>query len=55
MKRLGARIDETPIVFVECQRGKSKINVREIVASLWTILTLGLRNAGPVRDIRMNL
>jgi dolichol-phosphate mannosyltransferase len=43
VKRLGARIDETPIVFVERHRGKSKINVREIVGALWTILTLGLR------------
>ncbi len=44
VKRLGARFGETPIVFVERQKGHSKINSREAVAALWIIFALGVRN-----------
>ena len=44
LKRLGARFAETPIVFVDRQRGTSKIDSREAVAALRIILGLGVRN-----------
>jgi len=44
LRRLGARFAETPIVFVDRQRGASKIDSREAVAALWVIFRLGLRN-----------
>jgi dolichol-phosphate mannosyltransferase len=44
LKRLGARFGESPIVFVERQRGLSKINSREALAALWIIFALGMRN-----------
>ncbi len=44
LKRLGARFGETPIVFVDRQRGTSKIDSREALAALRIILGLGLRN-----------
>jgi dolichol-phosphate mannosyltransferase len=44
LKRLGARFGETPIVFVDRQRGASKIDMREAFSSLWTLFRLGLRN-----------
>jgi len=44
LKRLGARFGETPIVFVDRQRGTSKINSAEALAAMRIILTLGLRN-----------
>ena len=44
LKRLGARFAETPIVFVDRQRGASKINMREAFSSLWALVRLGLRN-----------
>jgi dolichol-phosphate mannosyltransferase len=44
LKRLGARMGETPIVFVDRQYGSSKINMQEAVAALWIIFVLGLRN-----------
>jgi dolichol-phosphate mannosyltransferase len=44
LKRLGARIGETPITFVDRQRGSSKINSREAWSALRIILSLGLRN-----------
>ena len=44
LKRLGARFSETPIVFVDRQRGASKINMKEAAAALWIILALGVRN-----------
>ncbi len=43
LKRLGCRFAETPIVFVDRKRGQSKINLREAVRALWTILRLALR------------
>jgi dolichol-phosphate mannosyltransferase len=45
LKRLGARIRETPIVFVDRQHGQSKINLREALAALWIIFTLGWKRA----------
>ncbi len=44
LKRLGARFGETPIVFVERQRGVSKIDAGEAMAALRIILALGVRN-----------
>jgi len=44
LKRLGARFAETPIVFVDRQRGSSKINGREPAAALCILFQLGMRN-----------
>ncbi len=44
LKRQGARFGEAPIVFVDRQRGASKINMKEAVAALWIIFKLGVRN-----------
>ncbi len=44
LKRLGARFGETPIVFVDRQRGASKIDGREALAALAVIFRLGLKN-----------
>lgn len=44
LKRLGARFGETPIVFLDRQRGASKINGREALAALTIILRLGWKN-----------
>jgi dolichol-phosphate mannosyltransferase len=44
LKRLGARIGETPIVFVDRRHGASKINRSEAWAALWIILKLAARN-----------
>jgi len=44
LKRLGARFDETPIIFVDRRQGASKINSKEALAALWIIFALGLRN-----------
>jgi dolichol-phosphate mannosyltransferase len=44
LKRLGARFGETPIVFVDRQRGASKINMKEAAAALRIIFALGVRN-----------
>ncbi|MCL4202611.1 MAG: polyprenol monophosphomannose synthase [Pirellulaceae bacterium] len=44
LKRSGARIGETPIVFVDRQLGRTKINGREAVAALWILFRLGIRN-----------
>ncbi len=44
LKRLGARFAETPIVFIDRQRGTSKINSKEALAALRIIFTLGVRN-----------
>ena len=43
LKRVGARFDETPIVFVDRELGQSKINHREAVEALWVIFSLGIR------------
>jgi len=44
LKRLGCRFAETPIVFVDRKRGKSKIDGREAVTALRTIFALGVSN-----------
>ena len=44
LKRLGGRFGETPIVFIDRQRGVSKIDAREAIAALRIILALGVRN-----------
>ncbi len=44
IKRLGGRLGETPITFVDRERGASKIDLKESVAALWIIFRLGLRN-----------
>ena len=42
LKRAGARCRETPIVFIDRQRGQSKINLREAFGALWILFRLGL-------------
>ena len=42
LKRVGARFNETPFVFVNRQKGKSKINMKEAFAALGIIVSLGL-------------
>jgi dolichol-phosphate mannosyltransferase len=44
LKRLGARMSETPIVFADRERGVSKINKQEAVAALVVIFRLGITN-----------
>ncbi len=44
LKRVGARMTETPIVFADRERGMSKINQREALAAIWIIFRLGLKN-----------
>lgn len=44
LKRLGARLQESPIVFVERQYGVSKINSGEATAALRIIFSLGMKN-----------
>jgi dolichol-phosphate mannosyltransferase len=44
LKRLGARMVETPIVFADRERGQSKINRHEAFSALWIIFRLGLTN-----------
>ncbi len=45
LKRLGARFGETPIIFVDRQRGASKIDWKESLSALRIILQLGARSA----------
>lgn len=45
LKRLGATLRETPIIFVERQRGVSKIDSGEALEALKIIFFLGLQNA----------
>ena len=44
LRRLGARFGESPIIFVDRQRGASKIDSGEAFAALRIIFGLGLRN-----------
>lgn len=44
LKRLGAKMVETPITFADRQRGASKINSREAFSALGILLRLGARN-----------
>jgi len=43
LQRRGARFGETPIVFVDRQRGQSKVSLREVWSACWSIFVLGLR------------
>ncbi|HPM82248.1 MAG TPA: polyprenol monophosphomannose synthase [Candidatus Anammoximicrobium sp.] len=43
LRRHGARFGETPIVFVDRQRGQSKVDAREALSAIWNIFILGLR------------
>ena len=43
LTRVGARFGETPIVFVDRQRGKSKIDMKEAVSALRIIFSLGMQ------------
>ena len=44
LKRVGARFAETPILFADRERGKSKINKQEAISALWIIFRLGMTN-----------
>jgi dolichol-phosphate mannosyltransferase len=44
LKRLGARMSETPILFADRERGQSKINKQEAFGALWVIFRLGMTN-----------
>jgi dolichol-phosphate mannosyltransferase len=44
LKRLKARMTETPILFADRERGQSKINKQEAISALWIILRLGMTN-----------
>jgi dolichol-phosphate mannosyltransferase len=44
LKRVGARFDETPIVFVERRLGQSKINLQEATNALRIIFSLGMQS-----------
>ena len=44
LKRVGARFGETPIVFVDRQRGKSKINHKEAFSAMRIIFSLGMQS-----------
>ena len=41
LKRVGARMSETPIIFADRERGQSKINKQEALGALWVIFRLG--------------
>ncbi|NLF70978.1 MAG: polyprenol monophosphomannose synthase [Candidatus Anammoximicrobium sp.] len=43
LQRRGARFGETPIVFVDRQRGQSKVNLYEAWSACWSIFVLGLQ------------
>lgn len=49
LKNVGARLEESPIIFVDREFGQTKINSREAIAALWIILRLGLKNWLPWR------
>lgn len=42
-RRAGARIGETPILFEDRRAGRTKVNLREVVRSLGTVLIVGLQ------------
>jgi dolichol-phosphate mannosyltransferase len=44
LQRVGAKFGETPIVFVDRQRGQSKINLKEAAAALRIIFSLGMQS-----------
>lgn len=52
LHRAGATFDEVPITFYQRRAGKSKINLREAVAKLTTLLRIACRPAGPRSSAR---
>ena len=44
LERVGARLAETPIIFIERQLGVSKIDSGEALAALRVIFSLGVKN-----------
>jgi dolichol-phosphate mannosyltransferase len=42
-QKIGCRIGETPITFINRKHGKSNLNRGEIVRSLWTLLVVSVR------------
>ena len=46
LKRQGARFGETPIVFIDRQRGVSKIDSGEAFSALWILFSLGVLGEG---------
>jgi dolichol-phosphate mannosyltransferase len=44
LRRVGAQMEETPIIFVDRQRGTSKINSSEAWAALRILFRLGIQN-----------
>jgi dolichol-phosphate mannosyltransferase len=44
VKRLGAKFGETPISFVDRQKGQSKIHAGEAFGAVWIIFRLGVKN-----------
>ena len=42
-QRIGCRIGETPITFVNRTHGRSNLNIPEIVRSLWTLVVVAVR------------
>ena len=42
--RVGCRLEETPIVFEDRQRGTSKVSYYEIITALWVIFVLSIDN-----------
>jgi dolichol-phosphate mannosyltransferase len=44
LRRAGAQIGETPILFADREHGQSKINSREALSALRIIATLGVKN-----------
>jgi dolichol-phosphate mannosyltransferase len=44
LKKVGARFNESPIVYVERERGQSKINSQEAYQAMWIIFRLGMKN-----------
>jgi dolichol-phosphate mannosyltransferase len=50
LKQAGARFREIPIIFVDRQKGRSKISWRDAVAALWIILLTGFSPSSQRRD-----
>lgn len=44
LKRRGARFHETPIIFADREKGRSKINLREAINAVRIIFRLGVKN-----------
>lgn len=42
-QRIGCRIGETPITFINRKHGKSNLNIAEIVRSLWMLVVVAIR------------